>query len=148
MLRNRLLASSIVGLTLIVAILGGFGSDDEPPVRDRLQAQRPAERAVLTIVDHTDRAVAGEKCVLARDAGAGVSEIRVLVGVVNCSTASHTGSRYVNDTDVVRVGRGRLATIGEWSCSSLFVDSRSATPHLQCTDASQNSFTVLTSELP
>ena len=145
MSRIRVLIFAVAALTLAIAIPVVLRSVDQSSPRTHQDAQSHSEHHVLNSPQRDSTAVAGEVCDATAKAQEGSREIRVLVGVVDCHVASRVSARYTEDTTVAHTGHGRLATIGQWDCSSLYVDSRGRDPYLQCTDPTQNSFTI---ELP
>ncbi|WP_397509286.1 hypothetical protein [Rhodococcus baikonurensis] len=138
MLRSRIPGYAVVALALTTAMAVGFHSFD-PHTHQRGHAPAVANARAA---DALAAAAAGDFCDLVRDANGVSSRVRILVGTVDCPDALRISARYIEKTSVHPTGHGRLASIDDWVCSSLYVDSRGINPFLQCTDFARNSFSI------
>lgn len=140
MLRSRIPGYAVVALALATAMAVGFRSfDTHTP--EHQHGHDPVEIDART-ADIPSAAPAGESCDLVRDANGVSSRVRILVGNVDCPNALRISARYIETTSVNPTSHGRLASLDDWVCSSLYVDSRGTNPFLQCTDFARNSFAI------
>lgn len=130
MLRSRIPGYAVVALALATAMAVGFRSFDTYTPHHQ-HGHDPVEINART-ADILSAAAAGESCDLVRDVNGVSPRVRILVGNVDCPDALGISARYIEKSIVLPTVHGQLASLDDWVCSSLYVDSRGTNPHLQC----------------